>query len=99
MLPLAEPPLAEPLLAEPLGVVGGAVEAAGGFEELVFSFSGGVAGAGEQAGGLLGRQGLEGAGGFNGLIENFRLVDAGDDDRDRLRESSEASRWAGRCCS
>ena len=59
----------------------------GGFEELGFAGEGDVAGAGEEAGLLLLRHGFEGAGGFEGLVEDGGFIDAGDDDGDGLGEA------------
>ena len=72
--------------AEPFGVCGGSVEGGGGFEHFELAGEGGVFGAGEEIGGLLVGEGFEGAGGGEGLVEDVRVVDAGDDDGDGLRE-------------
>ncbi len=59
----------------------------GGFEELEFAFAGGGGGAGKQGTDLGLVEGFEGACGFEGLVESLGVVDAGDDDRDWLREA------------
>jgi hypothetical protein len=79
-------PVLRGLFAEPLGVLGGGVEFHRCFEEFEFAFFCGVGGAGEERGNLVVAHGLEGFGGFDGLIENFHAIDAGDDDRGRKVE-------------
>ncbi len=59
--------LAPLLLAEPFGVAGGAVEVRGGFEELELAGEGGLLGTVEDGFCLGVGEGLEGAGGLQGL--------------------------------
>ncbi len=59
----------------------------GGFEEFVLAFGGGGCGAGEECADLGLVERFEGACGFEGLVEDLRVVDAGDDNGDWLRES------------
>ncbi len=73
-------------LAEPLWVGGGAVVVLRGFEELELAFAGGLAGAIEDVGELSFGERLEGAGGFEGLVEDGHGVDASDEHGDWLGE-------------
>lgn len=67
-------------LAEPFWILGGRIELHRGFEQFELAVLGGVGGAGEEGGDLVGGQGFEVFGGVDGLVENFHAVDAGDDD-------------------
>ena len=79
-------------LSEPLGVCRGAVVVLGGFEEFEFAVGGGGGGAGKQGIHLGLVEGFEGACGFEGLVEDLRVVDAGDDDGDGQGEGRSPAR-------
>ena len=66
------------VLTEPFRVPLRAVEARAGFVELVLAFQGGGPGALQKACDLGLRKRLEGADGFEGLVEELLTVDAGD---------------------
>src|SRR5213076_453758 len=66
------------VLTQPFGVPLRAVEARAGFVQLVLAFQGGGPGALQEACDLGLRERLEGADGFEGLVEDLLTVDAGD---------------------
>lgn len=59
----------------------------GGLEELVLALGCGFFGSGEEGLDLSLRHGLEGAGGFKGLVQDLLVIDAGDEDGDGLGEA------------
>src|ERR1700679_2856644 len=78
---------AERILPEPLGVLRGAVEVRCRLEKLEFAIAGGDRGAIEERFNPRFVHRLEGSDGVEGLIEDLHVVDAGNENRDGLREA------------